>query len=199
MHGNMWLCVPCRDVEIKVMEQTKEVGSIIDSSRKIDESIELKTDIFLAKSIPAKELYASIQQDDSIPEDQKDYQFTKVCYDRFQHFQKVVFDTRKSLSDAENELRMWQVNVQTSAGKLRTELREHFKNLDISYEPRKLKTPKPAVQKTSPAKKFSKAEVNEAAKKYNVPAANLQMVATARNMTADEAGKFLSNLLSSGK
>lgn len=192
--GNIWMCQICRDYEAELTERNALARKMIQESRSVDSSIQLKQDIFTAKTVPAIELRAAIEHDDSIPADQKDYAFTKECMTRFQNLQKIIFEERKALSEKENELRMWQVNVQTSAGKLRTDIRAEFKALDVNYQPTPVKNIKPKAVTTS-KKTFDKKALYEAAKRYDVPALQVQSIIVSRNMTADNAAKYLAELL----
>lgn len=185
MHGNIWMCLSCRDTEQKL---------VIEESREIDSKIELKTDIFAAKTVAAVELRGAIEADESIPQDQKEYVYAKECLIRFKHMQQVIFEDRLALQEKENEARMWQVNVQNSAGKLRTELRAQFKELDVNYQPtpitKQVKTTKPVKE----GKKFNKAELYAAAKKYGFPAQLIQRIVLVKNLSPEDACKHLQSL-----
>ena len=198
MHHSIWMCVPCKDTETQVIQSNEEIESVLKQSKKVDESIQLKTDIFVVKTIPAMELHASILQDESIPESEKEYAFTKACYERFLHMQSVVFAKRQEISEAENELRMWQVNVQTTAAKLRSDRRDEFKKLDVNYTPAKVKSPakvKAAASGSSKKTKFDRVACNEAAIKYGVPSAQVQSIVVSKNLGYDDAAKHLAGLL----
>lgn len=196
MHGNILMCSECKEKEMQVVTRIKEATQLIDESRKIDSSIQLKQDIYLAKTVPAVELRGAIEANAEIPADQKEYAFAKECMTRFKNLQKVIFEERQALLEKENELRMWQVNVQTAAGKLRAEKRLEFKELDVTYQPTpittKVKTTKPVKPGT---KKFDKTALFEAAKKYNVPAAGVQSLVISKNMSAEDAAKHLHQLM----
>jgi len=191
------MCVPCKDAETQVITENQEIESVLKQSKKIDETIQLKTDIFVVKTIPAMELHASILQDESIPESEKEYAFTKACYERFLHMQSVVFAKRQEINEAENELRMWQGNVQTTAAKLRSDRRDEFKKLDVNYTPAKVKSPKKAASSKSGSQKqkFDRVACNEAAIKYGVPSAQVQSIVVSKNLGYDDAAKHLAGLL----
>ena len=165
-HGNILMCKDCREKEHAAVSQEKTATRMIEESRVIDSSIKLKTDVFLAHTVAAVELRGAIEADESIAADQKEYVYATECMTRFKHLQQVIFEKRQELNEQENGLRMWQVNVQTAAGKLRSDLRAQFKELDINYQPapptKKVHTQKPV----KPGKRFDKAALFEAAKKY---------------------------------
>lgn len=191
--GNIKMCADCKAEDDKVVLQTKAVTKIIEDSIKVDTSIQIKTDLFNAATVAAVELKAAIDNNPSIPADQKDYEFTKLCFQRFEHFSKVAFDKHAEYVAAENEKRAWQVQTQTSAGKLRAEFREKFKNFDINYQPAVVKTPKPKEAK--PKAKSNIKEVKAAASKYGVDASAVQMMVLKRNLDAETAAKELATLL----
>lgn len=187
MDRGMMMCSECRDKE-------NSVNAMIKESRAVDSSIQLKTDIFLAHTVPAVELRASIERDEKIAAEEKEYAYAKECMARFKHLQQVIFEERKALLEKENELRMWQVNVQSAAGKLRADKRAEFKEADINYQPapitKKQKTTKPVT-----TKKFNKAELYAAAKKYNLPAEAIQAMVVSRNMSPEDAAQAIAKLM----
>lgn len=191
LHYNIWMCDACWQKELAVVPTTKlnEVNLIIEKAKQIDNSIQIKSDIWNAETVAAKELYAAVQQDENIPQDQKDYAYTKLSAERVQKFQKVVFDQRQELLENENKLRMWQVNTQEAAGKLRTELREQFKQFDVNYQPVTPKTVKPT--KTPSPKTASVKASKVAAAKYGVDVVGVQLIAQAKNISPDDAAKWL--------
>jgi hypothetical protein len=191
-HGNILMCESCKTNDDALTTKNKEIKQIVQSSNQVDESIQIKTDLFNAGTVAAIELRGAIDADDTIPADQKDYAYAKLCLIRFQHFQKVVFEQRQELLARENEMRAWQVQTQTAAGKLRSEYRDQFRSVDVSYQPAVVKVVKPASStgKTG-KKKFNKQELFDAAKKFNVPADGVRMVMVSRNMTASTAAEFL--------
>jgi hypothetical protein len=192
-HGNITMCANCAADEKAAVSKSQAAQSIITASAKIDESIQIKTDIFVTKTTALVELRGAIEADDTIPADKKEYTYAKICLERFQHLQKVVFEQRKELLEKENEMRLWQVNAQEAAGKLRAEARAEFKALDISYQPITPATPKPKAGK-SPAT-YKKEELVTAAKKHNVPADVVRMTMISKNLTAENAAKYVADLM----
>jgi hypothetical protein len=190
-HGNIWFCDDCWEKEQKSI--TASAQELIERSHKIDEAVQVKSDLFNAATIPALELRAAIQQNADIPEDQKEYAFAKESMKRFELEREAVFSQRQALLERENVMKMWQITTQTAAGKLRTELREQFKELNINYQPAPPKTIKPAAPKTG--KKLQKDEIYAALKKYeldSVFAPAIQTLILAKNMTAEQAARHQS-------
>jgi hypothetical protein len=187
--GNMMVCLACKAKEDEAVKTIAE-------SKAVDASIETKSDVYLAKTVPAVELRAAIQNNPDIPEDKKDYAYAQECMTRFQNLQKVIFETRKDLLEKENEARMWQTITQTAAGKLREVERAQFIGMDVSYQPVPVKTIKPKVVKIkSQTKKFDRAACAEAANKYNVPASGVQSIVISRGMSYEDAAKHLHGLI----
>ncbi len=195
--GNIEMCAQCKADDDKIREQTKSVDMIINQSKEINSHIELKQDIFNAATVPVIQVKAAIDADESIPADQKEYKFTQYCYEQFLHMQKVAFDKKQEYEAAENEKRMWQAQAQSAAGKLRMELREHFKNLNMNYNPSPAKVVKPATPGKPKVKKPSAKECREAAIKYNIAAMapQVQMMTITRNLSAEDAAKELASLM----
>jgi hypothetical protein len=181
----MKMCEAC----IALQAATPSVDAILEASRTLDTSIRVKPELFVAATTAIIELKGSIDHDENIPAEKKDYVMTQECFKRFQHFKQVVSEKRQELLQVESELRAWQANAQEFAGKLAREDREKFKALDISYDPqpvKQIKTPK-APGRAKP----TAAQFKEAASKYNLNAMAISMTATARNMSADEAAQYL--------
>jgi hypothetical protein len=185
------MCKGCETDHLRGKQEA--VQQIIQASAKIDSSIEIKPDIYMAQTVPAVELRSAIEADETIPADQKEYAFTKQSFDRWQNLQKVIFEDRAALLAKETEARMWQVNIQNAAGKLRADLRKEFQILDVNYQPtaitKKQKTTK-AVKTTKVS--YNKKELYDAAKKYDVPAALIQSIMIGNaGISYEEAAKRL--------
>jgi hypothetical protein len=199
LYMTMWMCPDCLESEKRLVAESQKpenqqarvnaVNSLMQQSKQIDSSIQVKTDLFNAATVASVELKAAIDHDESIAADQKQYAYANACLERFQHFQKIVFDQRQELLETENKMRMWQTQVQQAAATLRAELREKFKQFDVNYQPAAPKTPKPAAPKTG--KKFQKEDVRKYSAQYKVPEAAVQMLVVAKNMTPEAAAKHL--------
>jgi hypothetical protein len=189
--GNILMCDTCLADNDAAVAASKVVNRIVEESRKVDSTIQMKADIFMAKTVPITQLKAAIDHDENIPTDQKQYVFVKQLDEHIKILKRAAFDKRTELNDIETELRAYQVNAQDAAGRLRADLRAQFKELDINYEPvtitKKQKTTKPVTA----AKKFDKKALYEACKKYGVPAHAVQMMVTSKNMPIEAAAKKL--------
>ena len=192
-HNNIWMCDECvaKDSALRQSitdtEKQQKLNEVLERSRQIDQSINVKTDLFNAATVPAVELKAAIDSDESIPADQKHYRYTEECFNRLVHMKKVVFEERQKLLEDENIMRMWQTQVRTSAATLSAELREKFKAEDLNYTPT---TPKTVKSPSSKGKKtFDKEAVLEASRKYNIPMAAVQLIVNARHVTPEVSAR----------
>jgi hypothetical protein len=196
-HDRIWLCVGCRDAHLASKQVS--VDRIMDDVRKYDTPTNMKPDVHLARTMPIIELRAMIEQDETIPADKKLSVFTQIGYERFLEKKKAIFDAQQKIAEDQDEARLWQVNLQEAVGKLRTEERAKYADLNISYAP----TPITKKQKsTAPVRKpktFSakdRAAMNEAAKKYDVPAHGIQMLMQSHaDWTYEQAAKHLLSMM----
>jgi hypothetical protein len=196
MQGHIMMCLDCRAAEMLVIEQSTVGEKVIQQMRTVDNTIELKQDVFNASTVAITELKGAIWADDSIESNRKQYVYTKACADHFEKMQKTVFDKRQELTTAENEMRAWQVAAQSAAGALTATEREHFKKININYQP-VVKSVKPKAVK--PSKSYKSNEYKEAAAKYNVDATAIRMIALQRNLSAEDAAKAFVEIMSARK
>jgi hypothetical protein len=194
-HRNMWMCEFCVADEKAIITKIGEANVLLEQSRVIDSSIQMKPDMFVAKTIPIIELQASIQQDENIPASQKDSAYAKACNERYLHFKEIVFQRRAELNEFEQEMRAWQVNAQTAAGKLRSDEREKYRHLDINYVPTgPVKSPKAKSTKAGKPKE-SKEDFAAAIAKYDVPAHGVKMMMISKHLSAMEAAAELARMM----
>ena len=199
--GNINMCVDCNAENNLVIEQAIAGNQVIQQMKQVDEKIETKADLFNASTVAIVQIKGAIWADSSIPDNKKQYAYTKVCADHFEKTQKAVFEMRQELLKTENEMRAWQVAAQTAAGQLTIAERENFKKLNVSYSPTPVKNIKPSNKGSKPTRSYAgqKGELNEAAAKYNVAAALIRMTVLQRNVSADEAGRIVAEQLSKAK
>jgi len=198
--NGMKMCEGCYTQNMSATERALSANEMVQKSRTIDASIEIKPDVFRATTVAAIDVMAAIQHDASIPEADKNYAMALESLRRFQHMQKVVFDLKAELNAKENEMRAWQVQIHTFAAKVEGARKEIFKNHNMNYQPKS--APKPRTQSAkapSTFKKPTKVELFDAAQKYNVPMAMVAMTANARNMTAEEAARAVSANIAAAK
>lgn len=189
MHGNMLMCQVCRDAELKLVADTKVAQKLLEDSRVIDNSARIKQDIFLLKTTAAIEIHGAVLANRDIPEADKQLVYTQMCQERYLHFKELVKGERAQLTEHETEMRMWQVQVQDSASKLRTDQRAQFRELDSNYEPTPIARPRPVAVAKAP--KQSRAEVAAALEfaevTYGFDKSLIKMMAEAQKVTIQVA------------
>lgn len=207
-YPRMWMCEECVEKEeaaekirMSPENQAKRVqdmnaqmaqtNSILEVSRKIDMSIQVKADVFNAATVAAVELKQGIINDPEIPTDKKDIVYADTCAERYLHLKEVIFGRREELLQMENEMRMWQIQARQHAARLSAELREKFAQADttISYPAKPVKTVKPAKEHKPKAKSLDKQALLDASKKYDVSMSIIQTLVAAKNLTPEWAAK----------
>jgi hypothetical protein len=191
MHGNIWMCPTCCEEDTTLTTQTAK--NVIDFSRKIDTQVVLKQDVFNAGTISFIELQAAIENNAEIPAEKKNLSLMQEVAARIETLNAAIFSEEAALIAKKNERHALLINAQNVAARLHAVEREKFKQYDITYQPAKPKTTKPKAVK-APAK-FDKTAVFEAAKKYNVPAAQVQSLIVSKNLSAEDAAKHMATLL----
>lgn len=207
-HGNLWICDPCwvkeqrAKIEAFNMAQSLAqapviapashisplpINSVLKESADIDSRIQVRTDIFNAKTVAIKEIADAIQSDDSI--ENKPYHLAEVLTTRFKHLKSVIFEHNQVIVDAGNEQKAIQVYLNTLANSLRAEEREKLKISDINYNPQAAKIAKPKPIKTTGTKKikFDKAALHKAAVELGIGEFTIQMVASQKGCSIEEA------------
>ena len=141
-YPRMWMCEECVEKEeaaekirMSPENQAKRVeqhntmaraNSILERSKVIDMSIQVKADVFNAATVPAVELKQAIINDPEVPLDKKDIVYADTCVERYLGLKEAIFGKREELLQMENEMRMWQIQARQHAAKLSAELREKF-------------------------------------------------------------------------
>jgi len=203
---SMLLCMDCTDKEKQAVHENQTIekqeerarvhNDLILNSRKNDQAVVHKTDLFNAITIANIDIKEAIDNDPTIQN--KQYAYCAEIKARIEHFSEVIFDARKVLNDATEKQKMLQVHFSLEANKLRAEERARLGAVDISYSPTKPKSVKPVTKKTT-EKKFTQATVREAAAKYNVQREIVQMICVARNVDAETAAKIHLNNMGQSK
>jgi hypothetical protein len=185
-HGDM-MCENCIADEAKAVKTVEE-------SQAIDSSIQVKSDVFVAQTVAFVELDKAIQSNPAISSDMKGYTLAKLAAERIDQIGNAIFVKKAELAHLEDEHRKWLVDTHIAVSKLRPELRSQFAQYNIDYKPASASKVK-KIQPARTGKSFDKKAVYEAAKKYNVPAAQIQSMVITRNMSPEVAAKTLSDLL----
>lgn len=192
--GNILMCSECLADNLEAIEKSKHAVKVVETARKTDDVIELKQDLFNAGTVSFVELQAAIENNVEIPADRKQFAIMTEVADRIQKLDAVIFADEAALLAKKNERHALLVNAQNVAARLHEKEREKFKQYDINYKPVTPKSVKPKAVKPS-GKKFDKAALYEAAKKYGVPAPQVQSIVTAQNKSYEDAAKHLATLM----
>ncbi len=206
-YPRMWMCEECVEKEeaaekirMSPENQAKRVeqhntmaraNSILERSKVIDMSIQVKADVFNAATVPAVELKQAIINDPEIPLDKKDIVYADTCVERYLGLKEAIFGKREELLQMENEMRMWQIQARQHAAKLSAELREKFAQADttLAYPAKPVKSVKPAKEHKPKVKSLDKQALLDASKKFDVPMAIIQTLVAAKNLTPEWAAK----------
>lgn len=196
----MIMCPSCIEkekslqMESAALQETRvqEVKDVISPSliriQQIDQSIQIKSDIFNAATVSIIEAKKVIDEDPSI--ENKHFTLAKLLTERINHFKKVIFDMNEEMINKSNEQRAIQIYLNNLSNSLRAEEREQIKLQDISYKPNAVKPVKSKPINLAKVK-FDKTELNKWAQAIGVPASVIQMVCVAKNMTPEQAANSL--------
>lgn len=200
---NTLMCAHCIGLEQAAEARQKSVETI-EKSHEIDASIQIKSDIWNAATVPLTELRAAIQNNPDIPDAEKDYALFKEADARIKQFDAAIHAKKVEIMAAQDSLAIeknardaWVRNAQELAAKLQGQYREKAKQYDLSYKPveptKKVKKGKTIVV---PTKHYRTPEVYAAAKKYDVPVVAVQSLLIAKNgMSPEAAAKDVAKLM----
>ena len=205
----IWMCNECRDKEIAILtEQNKQAllgatqvinpinSASLTVSKQIDNSVQVRTDVFNAATVSIIDIKKSIDENPEIIN--KPYVLAETLVERFKHFQKTVFDASEIIVEATNNQKAIQVYLNQLANQLRTEEREKLKIADINYKPGEVKTPKIKSITTSQTKsstKLNQAELKKYAQELGVAQSTLQTIIVAKGFkSVSEAADFLKSI-----
>jgi len=138
MHGNMFLCAACRELELSIMnvqEEQVRAKSTIQQFQKVDSQINLQTDIHNAHTVEIMSLRAAIYANAEIPDDKKEQAFTDLMLEHYLRYKEAVKQTQTLLSNQQNAMRAFQVNGQEAAGRLSAELQAKYAEFKVNYTP----------------------------------------------------------------
>jgi ribosomal protein S27AE len=220
LHKNMWICNKCWVNEQKAKVEAFNfaqaqanapviapashisplpINSVLKEASVIDSNIQVRTDIFNAKTKAINEIKAAIDADDTITN--KPYALAEFLKNRFVGLKQVIFEHNQVIVDAGNEQKAIQVYMNQLANTLRKEEREKLKIQDINYNPTPAKISKPKSVSTSGTKKikFDKVALRKAAATLGVSEFTLQMVAVQKGCSIDEAVAQLKKSIETAK
>jgi hypothetical protein len=181
-YGNLWMCDSCwqkeqqlksevmkpENIEARInstrINPTTPIDSqVIQTSKAIDSSITVRTDLFNAATVAIMDIKKAIDSDESITN--KPAKLAETLLERFNHYKQVVFELNEKIVEAGTEQKAIQVYLNQLANSLRAEEREKYKISDINYKPNAPKSPiVRSISTTGTKKKIDKA----LAKKYSM-------------------------------
>lgn len=197
IYGDMALCSDCierekeadtsrvESAETRVSEAKSDMQRRLEIVRQVDSSLQVKSDLFNAKTVAILELKDLIYADDSIQN--KPYVLAETLTARFLHFKKLIFDMQQDIIDKSNEQKAIQTYLNTLANQLRSEEREKLKLSDINYQPKSVAIHKPKSIKVNSSKKIDKAELKKYATELGIGEYMIQMLVTAKGITVEQA------------
>jgi len=202
--NNDMLCEKCRDAELAAMAEERKsnarVNHIIQSSRTRDQGIKLSQDVFTASTTDFITLTAAVKHNTEIPEDKKKFKMAELAAERITQFDAAIFAKEQELLELKNQRHAWRTQATELVHSLGEAERAKFRALDVNYKPatpvqaKKLRTTTPAGPKVG-TKKFDKAALREAAKKYNVSEVGVQsMWYSKQGLSYEEAAKRVLDL-----
>jgi hypothetical protein len=159
------LCDSCSNTQRETVEELK---SHMDRAKAIDDSIQVRSDVFNAKTVAIVELKKAIDANPEITN--KPYALAETLRTRFDHLKTVVFEMNEKLVEAGNEQKAIQVYLNNLANTLRSEEREKLRIADINYKPNPVKQATVKSVKTSGTsrQKATKKEIALAAKELGI-------------------------------
>lgn len=172
-----------------IENQVTHFGNItLEMSKQLDQTIQVKTDIFNANIISIAQLKDAIWADDSITN--KHFKLAEILTARFNHLQDVIFKARETQIAAGNEQKSIHQYLNDLSNKLRKEEREKLQLKDINYKPESPKLDKikpPSVKKTD--KEEIRKYCSDLSKELGLPIGEqvLQMIMLRHNMSVEQA------------
>lgn len=208
-YGNMWFCDECWEKEEKVSAEhmkpenqqarVNAMNAALEESRKVDSSIQVRTDLFNAATVAIINLKAEIDNNPTI--ENKPFALAEELKNRFEHFKTVIFEMNEKIIEAGNEQKAIQVYLNQLANQLRAEEREKLKIADMSYQPARVKPAKPVSIKTTGTKKtkLDKNELRKYAAELGVAEFTLQMLVVSKGITVEQAANMLRKSINEAK
>jgi hypothetical protein len=178
----------CNEVRPDELTEISTIASLaLSSSRAIDQSITVRTDLFNAETVAIVDLKKII--DENVEITNKPFALASELKKRFEHFQSVIFAKQEEIVETANKQKAIQVYLNELANKLRSEEREKLKIADINYKPvsKEVKVPKITVKKV----KLDKELLTSTAKELGIPVFTLQSFVTAKNCTIEVAANMI--------
>ena len=190
LYHSLLLCAECMNKELQHNSPESQENRVIEFRKQsIDQSIQVKSDLFNAEITSIESLRLSIAEDNSI--ENKHFELARLVKERIIHFQKIIFERNEQNVNDSTKQRASQSYLNDLANKLHSEEREKLKLSDITYKPNEVKITKPKI---GPKKGFDKAEVRRIALECGMPESVIQMLCIAKNLTPQQAGETFKSI-----
>lgn len=198
------LCAKHYQEEVSAIESSKVINTVVAESLKKIGNTQLKADIYNAATTSFVELYAAIQNDETIPADKKNDVLVQTAGKYITGFTEAIFSLHEQKVAKENEREGWRQATVDFIAKLRAEEREKYSKFNVTYCPpvvtkKAIKGSSKGAPKTNASKTpkvvVKMHDLKIAAIKYGVPMSTLQGLCDLRNIDVDTAGKMLSQAL----
>lgn len=171
--------------------RTDMLNNAMNASRRLDASVEVRSDLFNAATVAIVDLKKIIDENPDIIN--KPFALAEALTERFTHFKKVVFDANEQIIEATNNQKAIQVYLNNLANSLRVEEREKLKLADINYKPGAIKSISTVktVKVRKASGKLDKKELDKYAKELGVSQFTLQMLCVSQGITPEQAANKL--------
>jgi hypothetical protein len=206
-YGNILMCDSCwtKEQNLKaesmrpenVQNRVNAMNAAMDVSRKIDAAVSVRPDLFNAATTAIVDMKKLIDENPEITN--KPFTLATELKNRFEHFQKVVFEANEQIIAATNNQKAIQVYLNNLANSLRAEEREKLKIQDISYKPIAPKTPTVKTVTTKTSKKIDKALLRKYAIELGVSDFTLQSFVVSSGCTVEEAADKIRKSIAAAK
>lgn len=173
--------------------KTIPVTAILQTSREIDNRLQVRSDLFNAYTVSILDLKKGIDADSNIAN--KAYVLAEELLKRFDEFKTKIFSLRQELDEAGNAQKAIQIYLNQLANQITQEERDKLKIADINYKPREITTPVKPKKISAPKNKATKEELRKAAAQYGVPEYHIQMLMLSKNLPLVEAAKLAKSSL----
>ena len=192
------LCAGCMDARFKANQEPKSPTApnipnnpLIAAAQKIDESVQVRTDLFNAETIAIADLKKAIDEDSSIPADKKQFILAQTLTTRVNGYKQAIFDLNQQVADESTKQRAVQQYLNTLAANLREEERAKIRAQDMTYQPKTAIQRGPIkankVNVIAKAMRITQTDLEKAAKESGIPAATIKMFCVAKGIGVDVA------------
>lgn len=187
------MCMDCLDKERqaainrgKINNNNHTADEVLNISQKVDQSIQIREDVFNAKTVAIIHLKDAIDKDDNVPN--KHDVLAKALEERYNHLSDKIRIRNEETREDLIEQRAIQTYYQELKKKLTEEVQKSIKLKDVNYKPepapKKVKAPKLE-------KKYTKETVRKAAQQSGLPEQAIYFLCTAQGVSAEDAVKIL--------